>query len=148
MRVADVMTTVLITVQEDENIQSAAQKMVDHNISVLPVLNHANELVGVVTESDFVGKKANIPHAMASIKTLLGQNFYFADVEEIFVRAKDRQVKEVMSNSVRSAPSQTTLTELVNMMIKTGLKRIPIVDENKLVGIVTRRDLLKAFAQS
>jgi CBS domain-containing protein len=102
-------------------------------------------LVGIITESDFVGKKANIPHALASIKRLLGQNFYFDDIETLFAKAKKSPIEEVMTRHPKTVSPDFSLTDVVNMMIRHNLKRIPVIQDKKLVGIITRQDIMKAF---
>ena len=145
MIVNEIMTRDVITGEENQTVEQAAKIMASKNISSLPVTNNQKELVGILTESDFVGKEKKIPHALASIKQLFGQLFYFEDVEEIYKKAKKRKLSEVMTKSPTTVTPTSTLTDVVNIMISKGFKRLPVIENKKLVGIVARRDILKAF---
>lgn len=145
MQVQDFMTKKVITAHCDMLVKEAAKLMVDHNISVLPIVNVDTELVGILTESDFVGREVEIPHALASIKQLFGQNFYFGDVESVYSSAKEATLQQVMTKRVHTIESTATLDELVRLMISKELKRVPVISQGKLIGIVTRKNLINAF---
>jgi CBS domain-containing protein len=145
MKAKDFMTKNVITANSNLTIGDAAILMAQNGFSVLPVVDANFEIVGIITESDFVGKEKNIPHALASIKQLFGQIFYFREIEEIYEQSKGKKLSEVMSTKVFTIPAEASLTEIVNFMISKGLKRLPVVEGKKLVGIITRKDMLKAF---
>ena len=145
MKASEFMTKDVITLSSDKTVEEAAKVMLEKDISALPIVDSEFNLIGIITESDFVGKEANIPHALASIKRLLGQIFYFDNVETIFLNAKLMPLEKIMTKSPKTVQPDFTLTDIVNMMIRFNLKRIPVVDNKKLVGIITRRDILKAF---
>lgn len=145
MKAKDFMTTNVITCTEDQSVADAAKLMVEKKFSVMPILNSEGKLVGIVTESDFVGKEVKVPHALASIKQLFGQNFYFNDVETLYAEAKNKKLSSVMSKNLKTVKPETSLSEVVNYMISKNIKRLPVVDGEKLVGIITRKNILKAF---
>lgn len=145
MKAKDFMTTNVITCTEDQSVADAAKLMVEKEFSVMPILNSEGKLVGIVTESDFVGKEVKVPHALASIKQLFGQNFYFNDVETLYAEAKNKKLSSVMSKNLKTIKPETSLSKVVNYMISKNIKRLPVVDGEKLVGIITRKNILKAF---
>lgn len=145
MKAKDFMTTNVITCTEDQSVADAAKLMVDNEFSVMPILSTDGKLVGIVTESDFVGKEVSIPHALASIKQLFGQNFYFADVETLYKEAKGKKLSDVMSKNLKTVKPDTSLSDVVNYMISKNVKRLPVVEDEKLIGIITRKNILKAF---
>lgn len=147
MQVSEFMTTNVTSCNENETVEVAAKLMIEKGFSVLPVVDSSGVLVGILTESDFVGKEANIPHALVSIKKLFGTNVHLGDVEEIYKKAKTKKLSEVMAKNVKTIAKTATLSEVVNMMSSHNLKRLPVVDGGKLVGIVTRKDLIKAFGK-
>lgn len=142
--VADFMSREVKTVSEDETVEDVAKMMLKESISVVPVISN-NQLIGILTESDFIGKNADIPHSLASIKSLFGQHYYFSEIEPLFEKAKGKKVSEVMTKNPIFVSPDCSLTEIVNLMSEKNLKRIPVVDNNKVVGIVTRRDIIRAF---
>lgn len=131
----------------DKTVEEAAKMMLDHNFSVLPVTNEDGDLVGILTESDFVGKDADIPHAMACVKSLFGQTYAFGNVEDLYKKAKTKKVSEVMTHDPTCVESKDTLSKVVAVMSNQNLKRLPVVDGNKVVGIITRKDIIKAFSK-
>lgn len=145
MKVSEFMTKNVIFLNPTQTVEEAAQLMLKEEISVLPIVDAKSHLVGIITESDFVGKEANIPHALASIKRLLGQVFYFDDIETLFLKAKTMPVEQMMTKSPKTVTPDYSLTDVVNLMIRHNLKRIPVVEDEKLVGIITRQDIMRAF---
>jgi CBS domain-containing protein len=145
MKAREFMTSQVVACREDERVEDAARVMCDNGFSVLPVVDSEDRLVGIVTESDFVGKEVNVPHALASIKRLFGKLFYFEDIEPIYAQAKKKKLSEVMTKDPVTITPDTTLTSIVNLMLSKKLKRLPVVDQGRIVGMVTRKDLIKAF---
>jgi CBS domain-containing protein len=145
MIASDFMTKKVVTCNVDQTVDEAAKIMIQNGFSVMPVVDSSGVLVGIVTESDFVGKEVKIPHALASIKQLFGQIFYFRDIESIYAQAKKMKLSEVMSRKPVTVTPSTSLTDIVNLLISKNLKRLPVVENQKLVGIITRKDLLRAF---
>lgn len=145
MKVKDFMTTNVTTCKESQLVEECALLMTKKGFSVMPVVDDSGKLTGIITESDFVGKDVKIPHAMASLKRVLGENHYEGDIEEIYSRAKKRKLSEVMTKFPVTAQPEDSLNSLVSKMAHKNLKRIPIVSDDKIVGIVTRKDLIKAF---
>ena len=139
------MTTDVLTCNQEQTVSEAAKLMAEKGFSVMPIVNDNGELVGIVTESDFVGKEVEVPHAMVSIKRVLGEDTYQGDIEEIYARAKKRKLSEVMSTNPVTVTSDASLNLVVSTMNSKKLKRIPVVENGKLVGLVTRKDLIKAF---
>lgn len=148
MLIKEFMTKDVFTCQANQTVEVVAKEMVDHGVSVMPIVDESKKLVGIITQSDFIGKEANIPHALASIKKLFGELLYFGDVEPIYEKAKKRNIEEVMTKDPIRLTSEDSLTTIVKLMSEKNLKRIPIVDGDQLVGIVTRKDLIKAFVNS
>lgn len=145
MKVSEFMTKNVISLSTDKTVQDAAEIMIAKNISVIPVVDSNSKLVGIITESDFIAKDAEIPHALASIKRLLGQIFYHSDVENIFENAKTMTLDKVMSHNPRTVGPDDGLSDVVDMMSRFHLKRVPVVQGGELVGIITRHDIMRAF---
>ena len=145
MKVKDFMSTKLITCKKEDSLQEAAKHIMDNSLSILPVVCKENILEGLITTSDFLGKDADIPRAMVSIRKLLGQIHYDQNVEDLYENASQYKLEKVMSTRITSVEPETSLNEAVNIMIRRGHKRVPVVKDGKLVGIITRKDLVKAF---
>ena len=146
MKVKEIMSTDLITITKDQKIKDAAKLMTDKKISALLVVNNQSSLVGMLTESDFIGKEIEVPHALASIKQLFGENFYFRDIEKLYQTVREKTIEDVMTTSLHTIGPEAYITCLVNLMIENRLKRIPVVDNGILLGIVTRKDIMRTFS--
>ena len=148
MRVRDIMVRDLVTIGEDESLETAARRMLDKRIGCLVVTSAGGKLSGIVTESDFTGKERGFPFSAYSAPNVLGDWIGADGIEGIYAAARDRKVREIMTRRVITASEEEPLTDLAVRMIETRLHRIPVVRDGRAVGIVTRRDLLKAMVGS
>jgi CBS domain-containing protein len=142
MRAHQIMTRNVITVTPHTTIQDAANIMLRGHISGLPVVDDAGQLVGIVSESDFL-RRSEIGTGRKRAKWLqflLGPGRAAAD----FVRERGRKVEDVMTQNPVTVDEETELEELVRLMEKNGIKRLPVIRSGQLVGIVTRSNLLHA----
>jgi CBS domain-containing protein len=144
MRAHHIMTKDCITVTPHTTIEEAAKIMLQTHISGLPVLNAAGTLVGVVSESDFlrrneIGTGRKRP---AWLQFFLGPGKVAAE----FVHERGRRVEDVMTPDPITVDEETPLEELVRLMEKNDIKRLPVMSGTTLKGIVTRSNLLQAVA--
>ena len=146
MNAADIMTQPVISVAPEAAIAEAARLMLHHRISGLPVIDASGAVVGIVTEGDLLrraelGTQRSRPHW---IELLLGPGRAASD----YVNAHARKVGEAMSETVVSVTPQTDLPEIVRLMEKRHVNRVPVVDDGRLVGIVSRANLVRALVHS
>lgn len=140
MRVVDLMASELISVRRETSLRDAARLMVEKNISGLPVTDDGGQLVGIISEGDFLRKEVDRGDLMG--KGLLGALF---DRESL---AEAETVGEVMSDNVFTVSPDATLVEAARTMTTHAVKRLPVVTrEGKLVGIISRRDIVAAFTR-
>lgn len=145
MLVHAIMTSPAIAVRPETSIADAAKTMLDNHISGLPVVDADGGLVGIVSEGDLIRR--------AELKTERKRSWLLefltspGKLADEYVSTHGRTVGEVMSSTVVSVTSATTLQEVVELMEKHHVKRLPVVSRGKLVGIVSRSDLLKALAK-
>jgi CBS domain-containing protein len=145
MRAHHVMTRNVVMVKVDTPIRDAANLMLEHHISGLPVVDDAGRVIGMLSEGDFI-RRSEIGTQRPRIRWLdflmgLGK------VAQDFVREHGRKVGEIMTqDEIYSATEDMPLDELVRLMERHDIKRLPVVRGDTLVGIVTRTDLLRAVA--
>lgn len=144
MKAADVMTGNVVAVEADAPIAQAVRLMLENRISGLPVVDSQGSLVGIVTEGDFlrrveIGTEVRRPHWL---EFLLGSGRRASD----YVRTHARKVEEIMTSDVVSVTKTTPVAEIVRLMEKHRVKRVPVVQHRKIVGIVSRANLLRALA--
>jgi len=143
MNVGDIMTRQVVSIERDAPIQKAIRLMLQHGISGLPVVD-GSALVGIVTEGDFLrraetGTEKRRPRWL---DFLMGPGRLASE----YVQSHGRTVQDVMTANPRTVTPQTSLDEAVRMMEKYRVKRLPVVADNQLVGIVSRANLLRALA--
>lgn len=145
MRAHHIMTGKLTTVGADTSVRDAANLMLQQRISGLPVVDEAGRLVGMVTEGDFI-RRSEIGTQRPRIRWL---DFLFGPGKDAmdFVRENGRKVDDIMTReNLVTAEEDLPLDKLVRLMERNNIKRLPIVRGDKLIGIVTRTDLLRAVA--
>lgn len=145
MIASDFMSKNVKTCNENQTVEEAATLMADNGYSVVPVVDDNGQLVGIITESDFISKNQNVPHAMASLRHLFGKSFHSQDVEAIYKESKSKKLSEVMTKNPKTVGPDATLDEVVTFMGEKDVKRIPVVENGKVVGIITRTNVIKAF---
>lgn len=145
MKAKDVMTHCVVSIAPDASIRDAIARMITHEVSGLPVIDASGRLVGIVSEGDFVHRVEmhSEPRGGRWIDLLLDAG---SRAEE-YARSHGRIVRDVMSTDVVTAGPETTLAEIVRLMDEHGIKRVPVVDGDRVVGIVSRADLMSALAK-
>jgi len=115
----DIMTRKVYTIRSDASAQEAAQLLDQHRISGLPVVDESNDIIGIVTEADIISK----------------------------VDKEGLRVSDIMSTEVISVNEETPASEIALLLTERKIKRVPVVQDGKLVGIVSRADIVHAVAQ-
>ncbi|HEY7457248.1 MAG TPA: CBS domain-containing protein [Xanthobacteraceae bacterium] len=143
MRAADIMTPNVITVGPEDAVQDVARLLLRNQISGAPVVDARGAIIGVVSEGDLMRR--------AEIDTDEKRSWWrraWAGRERLardYVRTNARKVADVMSSPAITVGPDTSLREVASLLERKGIKRVPIVDGGKLVGIISRANLLRAF---
>ncbi len=125
MRASDIMTTGVITVGLNSSVANIARSLVENRISAVPVLDEHEALVGIVSEADLIH--------------LEGSDF---------LKSHGVKAADIMTKPVIAANPEMGLDELVSLFDKHRIKRVPVVAHGKIVGIVSRADILRAVAHN
>jgi CBS-domain-containing membrane protein len=144
MKVADVMTRRVTTVGSDATVAEAARLMLSQSISGLPVVTPSGVVIGIVTEGDLLHRAETGTERRRSrwLEFLVGPGRIAGE----YARAHARKVGEVMTRDVVAVTPETPLEQVVELMETHRIKRLPVLDSDKLVGIVSRANLLHALA--
>lgn len=143
MRAQDIMTVGVLTVTPQTSIADAARRMLEHRVSGLPVIDQHSALVGIVTERDLL-RRPEIGTAPRHAKWVeLWQTT--DELAEEYVHSRGRRVGDVMTSQVVSIQADTPLDEIAALMIRDGVKRLPVVRDGKVIGIVSRADFLRGL---
>jgi CBS domain-containing protein len=144
MKAKDVMTSPVVTIEPDVDVLQAVRIMLQRRVSGLPVVEKDGRLVGIVTEGDFLrraetGTQRRRPRWL---EFLVGPGRLAQD----YARAHARKVGDVMTAEPITVDESTALDDIVKLMEKRQIKRIPVVRGSNVVGIVSRANLLHALA--
>lgn len=145
MKACDVMTREIITVAPGAPIREAIRLMLDNNISGLPVVDSAGKVQGILTEGDLLHRSeiATEKHHWPWLDFLLGPGRMASD----YVKSHGRVCEELMSRNVVSVAADAPLAEIVGLMERRRIKRVPVIEDGVLLGMVSRADLLAALAR-
>lgn len=140
MRVRDLMTADVITIGPDASLKEAARRMIEAGVSGLAVTDVNGALSGVITEADFMKSESDRrPKKRARILSWFSHD---AEVPHF-----ERLVGDVMTKDVVTISPETDHAEAARLMQAKNVKRLPVVDDAGLIGIVSRSDILRAFAR-
>lgn len=122
-RARNVMNTNVVTIQEDATAQDAIRTLVEHNVSGCPVVNAQGSLVGIISEAQLL-------------------------VRIFRPEAKDQPVGDVMTKDVVTVDEDALLSDIAITLVMKRIHRIPVVRDGEVVGIVSRRDLLRYIVET
>lgn len=143
MQAKDIMTRDVVSIGPDATVLQAARLMLQHRISGLPVIDNAGALVGVLSEGDFLRRQETSTERRRSrwLEFLMGPGKIAAE----YTHSHGSKVSEVMTDEVRTVAEDTPLEDIVELMERHRIKRVPVVRGGKVVGIVTRSNLMHAM---
>ena len=144
MRVKDVMTRDVVSVGANEPVVKAARLMLQNRISGLPVVDTEGELVGIVTEGDFLrrGELGTQRRRPKWLEFIVGPG----KLAEEYVHTSGRKVEEIMTPDPATVAEDDTLEDVVEIMERRHIKRLPVMRSGRMVGIVSRANLMHALA--
>ncbi|UVK47118.1 CBS domain-containing protein [Mesorhizobium sp. AR07] len=143
MQVEAVMTSPVVGIEPSASIADAARLMLSKKISGLPVIRSDGALVGIVSEGDFLrrGELGTKRKRSRWLEFLVSPG----KVADEYIHANGRRVAEVMSDSVVTTTCDASLEDVVELMTRHHVKRLPVVEGGRVVGIIARSDLLRAL---
>lgn len=139
MQAKDVMTPDVITVDPDMDVASVAKIMINHRISGVLVLDNEDQLVGVVSEGDLMRRSQRDP----------GRSWWLSLVAyptTVFSHGEERRVRDIMTRHVVSVGKDTSLSEVASILVSNHIKRVPVIENGSLLGLVSRADVLQGLA--
>ena len=146
MKARDVMVSPVITVKPYASIKELAKILLDRRISAVPVVDDKGRLVGIVSEGDLMHRSEAETQRQRPwwLLPLIGEE----TLADEYVKAHARKVADVMTRNIVTASPDTPLHEVAALLEKNSIKRLPIVKNDQLVGIVSRANLIQAVASN
>jgi CBS domain-containing protein len=146
LTVRDVMTAPVVTVRRDTSLKDVARLLIDNGMSGVPVVDPAGAVVGVISEGDFLVKEQGATEVRhRRLARLLGESpTTIAQLEKVDARTAG----EAMTSPALTIAPTRSIRDAAAIMTSHQVNRLPVIDHGRLVGIVTRADLLRAFLRS
>jgi len=143
MKAKDVMTTKVVTVGPDMPVNAIAALFLERHISAVPVIDDDRRILGIVSEGDLMRRgTAERPRSSWWLAA-------FGNAEELareFTKTHGQRAKDVMTREVVTVTEETPLAKIAQLLEERRIKRVPVVRDSRIVGIVSRADLLRALA--
>jgi len=146
MRAIDVMVRDVVSVRPDTDVADAIKLLTEHDVSALPVIDKEGNLVGLLSEADLIHRTeiGTERHRPWWLEAVTGAS----TLAEEFAKSHGKKVGEVMTDGVISVTEETSLSEIAALFERKRIKRVPVVKGGKLVGIVSRSNLIQALASA
>lgn len=148
MKVRDIMTKEVLTVKADTSVNDIAKLMGQHDISGVPVVDDQNHVVGIITELDLIVRNTRLEMAHFIQVLDLGRIplEWPGHARERMRHMLGAQARDVMTSKVTTIGPDAEIEELAEMMVKHRFNPVPVVENDQLIGIVSRADLIDMMA--
>ncbi len=144
MKAKEIMSKDVISVHKDTTIKEIAKVLIDNKISGVPVIDEGGNLVGMVSEGDLLHKETS--PRLPDVVNILGAIIYYNGVQrynEDFKKLIAEQAESIMTRKVITVSEETEVDAIAKLMLEHGIKRVPVMNGRKMVGIISRADIIK-----
>ncbi len=144
--VRDVMTQAVLSVKADTPLKDVARQLIEHRISGLPVVDEGGQVIGVISEGDLLVKEqqpGSIRHR--PLARLFGES---AETRHLLAKAEARTAGDAMTSPALTIEASRPVGAAAALMVQKQVNRLPVIEAGRLVGIVTRADVVRTFARS
>lgn len=145
-RVGSLMTAPVVTAKPSASLEEVARLMLDQRVGSVVIVDPSEEsrVVGIVTESDFDVREDPVPLAIFRWPRLFGEAVWSGrSLEHLYAIARSHTAGEIMSSPVVTVDETSPVWDAIRLMVDRDVKRLPVVGSGRLVGILSRHDLLK-----
>ena len=153
MKVKDVMSPKVVFCKPDDTVREAAKILKENNISGVPVLK-GDELVGIISEGDLlklliIPEKGELwlPSPFEVIEVPIRELLGWEDTKKMLSDVGSTKIEEIMTKDVHTISSEASVEEASEHMVRHRINRLPVTEDNHLVGIVTRGDIIDGLAK-
>ena len=144
MNVASMMSTPVFTATKDTPVAEVVRTMKERRVSAIPVIDHEQKVIGVVTVADLVPQSRNAPASNVQLMSLQDEYVDFASIGSAYEKLARAAASEVMQQKIVTVRPEAEIGTAARMMVEHKLAALPVVgDDGVLVGIVTRTDVAR-----
>jgi CBS domain-containing protein len=148
MKVQHIMTTPVIRVRADTTVEEIARLLTTYRIGAVPVVDDEDHVIGIVSESDLFLKEKGIPFSAVKLPALFKQWVEPSRLAEIYESARHHTAADIMTTDVVCVNVKDDIGHVAWLMAQRDLKRVPVLRGGKLVGIITRTDLIRLLVKA
>lgn len=148
MKAQEIMTTKVVSVRKTTTVDEIAQVMTTHHIRSVPVVDDQNRVIGVVSEDDLFLKEKGIPMSAVKAPHMFKKWADPARLVEIYEGARHHTAGDVMSRSVVTVDATEHIGRVASLLMKHDLHSVPVVQNGKLIGLVSRTDLIRLLIKT
>ena len=155
MLVDEVMTREVITLSADQTISDAVAKMAEKGISGAPVVDDSGQIAGIITENDILnalkntGKRLEMVYpSLSMVSVSFIETMDEKETMDAFKEIANTKVSDIMTKTVTTVQAGSNLALVVNFIILKNVNRIPVMEGGKVIGIVSRADIIQGLARS
>lgn len=146
MKAKEIMSTDVVTIQKEATVEEIARILTEHHISGVPVVDEERHLIGIVTEGDLLHQET--APRLPGVLSILGAFIYFNGVERYkkdFEKLAATKASEIMTTDVITIHEDMEIHDIAALFVDKGINRVPVLRNKKLVGIISRADVIKTL---
>lgn len=146
---SEIMTSPVVTITGEKLVSEAAAQMLEKNIGSLVVVDADGKFVGLLSESRYLPEETMLPYLRQSVLRILGSELGDPEnIEEVIRETRNTPVGDAMQTDMKTISPDTHLAEVAKLMIGGGVHHLTVIEDGKPVGMISRHDLLRLFAES
>jgi CBS domain-containing protein len=152
-RISKIMTKDVITINPEDSVKDLIKILSDNSISGVPVVNNKHEVIGIISEKDILKALKTEFKTFSLIfpsSHALGMTFEetttLREIKDVLKELEKFKIKKIMKTKVITSDQNSTISEIANIMVKNNINRVPVIKDEKLIGIVTRGDIIKGLS--
>jgi CBS domain-containing protein len=146
---SEIMSAPVLTITADRPVSEAAKAMLDKNVGSLAVVDANGVYVGLLSESKYLPEESVLPYLRQSVLRVLGSELGDPEnIEEVIQKTRNTLVGDAMQEDAATVSPESHLAEVAKLLVSMGSHHLPVLEDGKPVGMISRHDLLTLFAES
>jgi CBS domain-containing protein len=146
---SEIMSSPVVTITADKPVSEAARLMLDKGVGSVVVVDVAGGYVGLLSESKYLPEESVLPYLRQSVLRILGSELGDPEnIEEVIHATRSTLIGDAMHTDAKTVAPDTHLADVAKILVSEGAHHLPVLDDGKPVGMISRHDLLTLFAET
>jgi CBS domain-containing protein len=147
MKAQDIMTREVVKIRADTTVEEIARLLSKHHIGGMPVVDENDRVIGIVSESDLFLKEKGLPFSAVKVPMLFKRWVDSDRLADIYEEARHHTASDVMTSDTVCVDAEDTISHVAWLMAQRNIKRVPVLRDGVLAGIITRSDIVRLLAR-